>query len=226
MFSSSPHIINTAFDRVFVINLERRKDRWQQIVKELSRVGIQNYERFDAINPRFEEISPITYSAMQCAPWTTDRNQYLAGSCGCKFSHVEVVKLSLERGYNKILILEDDVKFNFFSSRNLKRALQELPEDWELLYFAGNNVHQPEPYKANISLVKRTFSTCAYAVNLRIGKIIESFAVNSGLEIDVYYADNIQARKRSYLIRPGIAKQRAGWSDIVGTKVNYGSLFR
>ena len=33
-------------DKVIIINLEHRKDRRQQIIKELKRVGIDNFEFF------------------------------------------------------------------------------------------------------------------------------------------------------------------------------------
>lgn len=43
-------------DKVFIINLEHRKDRRDQIIKELKRVGIENYEFFKAIKPTEEMI--------------------------------------------------------------------------------------------------------------------------------------------------------------------------
>ena len=42
--------------KVYIINLEHRTDRKQQIISELSRVGITNYEFFKAIKPTIETV--------------------------------------------------------------------------------------------------------------------------------------------------------------------------
>ena len=39
-------ILLMKIDKVIIINLEHRKDRRQQIIKELKRVGIDNFEFF------------------------------------------------------------------------------------------------------------------------------------------------------------------------------------
>ncbi len=70
------------FGGVVYINLERRKDRREQIEAELARLGISG-ERFEAI----------------------DRQP---GIVGCGYSHLEVLKLARQRGWRNVLILEDD----------------------------------------------------------------------------------------------------------------------
>jgi glycosyl transferase family 25 len=73
-------------DKIFYINLEKRKDRREEIEKELDTFGL-NYERFEAIEtPGF-------------------------GILGCGISHLSVLKLAKERKYKNILILEDDFTF-------------------------------------------------------------------------------------------------------------------
>ncbi len=43
--------LDNYFDRIFIINLEHRKDRWQNILKVLRDNNIIKYERFPGIIP-------------------------------------------------------------------------------------------------------------------------------------------------------------------------------
>jgi hypothetical protein len=65
----------------FVVNLERRKDRFESIKKEMEYIG-WDYEYFPAI----------------------DLNNHV----GCTKSHLEIIKLAKARGYKKVLVIEDD----------------------------------------------------------------------------------------------------------------------
>jgi glycosyl transferase family 25 len=73
-------------DRVFYINLDKRTDRRSEIEGELNSVGLQ-YERFSAIQHK------------------------TIGGVGCGRSHIGVLKLAKERGYKRIMVLEDDFTF-------------------------------------------------------------------------------------------------------------------
>ena len=65
----------------FVINLESRKDRLENIKFEMDYLG-WDFELFNAVN----------------------RNNYM----GCTLSHLEILKISKDRGYENVLIIEDD----------------------------------------------------------------------------------------------------------------------
>lgn len=86
----------------FVINLERRKDRLESIIKEMNWIG-WNFEVFNAI----------------------DTNSYM----GITFSHLEIFKISKERGYKKIMVIEDDSIF----MPNAKEILNKI-DDYILEY--------------------------------------------------------------------------------------------
>lgn len=73
-------------DKIFYINMEKRKDRRSEIELELNNFNLP-FERFEAI----------------------ETNGF--GILGCGKSHLAVLKLAKERGYENILILEDDFTF-------------------------------------------------------------------------------------------------------------------
>jgi hypothetical protein len=65
----------------FVINLETRPDRLENIKFELDYIG-WDYEVFNAVN----------------------RNSYM----GCTLSHLGIINIAKERGYNRVMVIEDD----------------------------------------------------------------------------------------------------------------------
>ena len=96
-------------DKIFIINLEYRTDRKEEIIKELKKHNIYNYEFFKAIRPGIQDI--IEWNNNYCdhvKKSFQDPNKFLyyqIGCLGCLKSHVEICKLALERNYKNILIL-------------------------------------------------------------------------------------------------------------------------
>ena len=101
-------------DRIFIINLKHREDRRENVVNELKKAKLENFEIFDAVQPKtIEEINNWNPNFVNEKPnWLrSDFLKFRLGSLGCLLSHVEIMKTSLERGYEQILILEDDAEF-------------------------------------------------------------------------------------------------------------------
>lgn len=94
--------------KVFVINLERDKDRWASISKQLDREGI-DFERFPGVDGRC-----LTEEELQMV-YRKDRALFIQGfelsraHIGCSLSHVYAYKAVVDRGIEMALILEDDV---------------------------------------------------------------------------------------------------------------------
>lgn len=86
MITHKRSIIYNFIDHVFYINLSHRNDRREHMEKLFQQFGIDEYERFEAI-----------------------QNDY--GILGCTKSHQMVYKIAKERGYKSILIFEDDFEF-------------------------------------------------------------------------------------------------------------------
>jgi len=141
---------------------------------------------------------------------------------GCLESHCNVIEESKRSGYKHILVLEDDVYF----VRN-PQSMPKLPETWDMLYLGGNVKHILGSLNENWSRVV-TWCTHAYYVNLQneelVTKILE--ARTSSLEIDEYYIRYIHPNFACYMVKPMMAIQKAGYSDIEGANVNYDFMQR
>ena len=212
--------MNSHFDKIFIINLDHRTDRWEQCLHELNKYEISNYERFSAIKPNLKDLPKNYYDRLEVP---TREESYKIGALGCKLSHYEIIKISKQRNYKQILILEDDFVFqnNFIS--NLNNSLKELTFDWHMLYLGGNNVKKPENIE-NCTYIHKsieTLTTHAYAMSNKIFDLCLKMMLESGCEIDVFYK-KLQKKFKIYCIYPSIIKQRESESDIfIGQKMNY-----
>ena len=207
-------------DRIFIINLEKREDRKQQMINEMEKYNITNYEFFKAIQPDMSDI--IEWNNKYCEHVKSDVlphkfNGYKIGCLGCLKSHLEVCKLSLSRGYNNVLILEDDTEF----IQNFNKLNQYNELKYDMLYLAGSHLGVKDKYLSNIYKVVGTYTTGSYCINKKTMQYIVDNIQGYEKEIDVFYANNIQPKFQCYCIIPHITQQRNGYSDIQQNNVCY-----
>lgn len=109
------------FDQIYVINLPYRRDRRQEMAEQLNEVGLS----FD---------SPAVQLFEASRPETADGFESI-GARGCFLSHLGVLRDACRRGFEQIVILEDDLNFTpDFRVRmsGVKSALEHV--DWSMFY--------------------------------------------------------------------------------------------
>lgn len=217
--------LNSYFDKIFVINLDERKDRWKNMQKELHKHNITNYIRFPAVKPKLDSIQKSEYTK-----FVKKENRYIIGSIGCKRSHQRIIQIAKTKGYSKILILEDDITLANNIHDVFNKALKQINNnniEWDMLYFSGWHRERLTPVTKNVGKVNRTLCTHSYAVNKSgYDKIL--YYLNSkkvGLEIDILYAKFLQ-KDKCFCLTPSVTFQQSGFSDIKGENVvwNKGNL--
>ena len=211
----------TDFQHVFVINLSRRPDRYEQFNATYDKSGMPwTVERYDACDYRGKS-PPI---------WFGSRAN--AGAYGCWRSHRQILELALNNHWENVLIFEDDCTFVPGAKEILEAALSELPDDWGFLYLGGQYHHrtlEPSfkirwPFLASDHLARayNLNRTHAYAVNRRYVKTILDFLNRNNLNgrpahIDHQYGCLQESGEVPvYCVYPFICGQRAGSSDVGG----------
>lgn len=121
-----PSFTNTIVDKVYVINLDKDKDRLERIDTQLRRYGIA-YERFPAILGSTVGSSHPAFSGF-CNSFCTDSMK------GCALSHTSIWKEMVEKNYKAVLILEDDAILTDDFDARLKAAWYQVPDDYDVLY--------------------------------------------------------------------------------------------
>ena len=197
-------------DRIIYINLDHRKDRKEEIEKELEIMSLkQNSERFEAIHKK-------------------------PGIVGCGYSHLEVLRLAKQRKYRNVLILEDD--FTFLVTKEelefeLKRFFEKVKEfDICMLAYNVNEWQETEFNFVKKALNVQTAS--AYIVNERFyDKLITLYEEDiPTLEMTgmhwIYANDQcwkkLQHAALWYCFSHRLGRQRPSYSDNSQTFQDYG----
>lgn len=229
-------LFDTYFDKIFVINLDSRPDRWKSMVEELERAGIKNYERFSAVRiTDYKTIPPNLYQHCHFSPLAKN-SKYHIGMVGCKLSHISVIRIAKSRGYNRILILEDDVIFLPNPGKILEKTISQVSK-WDMLYLGATFLRANSflEGKPNVAKVNGALTTSSYALDNSNGifDFILKYLPVYGSEVDVFYAYNIhmepqqlyaherkyriteEASYQTYMTLPFIARQGFSKSDII-----------
>lgn len=191
----------------FVINLESRPDRLEQIQFELDYVG-WDYEVFKAIN----------------------KNSYM----GCTLSHLSIINIAKERGYDRVLVIEDDCSFMPY----VKTFIEDLENQIDGIEFGVMNLSPTLNRPMNISerysmlldltnlpdkpneRMTETFATNILVYDVSSFELVESIKENafrSGefvLPIDEHLVRNVYSKLQSYCPVLPIAPQKNSYSDV------------
>ena len=190
--------VNDFFNKVILINLDRRVDRLKDVTQELDDLEI-SYERISAVDAVKLGITPKD---------------------ACRASHIK----ALEMAEGNTLILEDDATFMPNFLENFTKFIENLPRHWDIIYL-GAYIGTSEPVNNHMVRGLITSSTHAYSINpKRMTEMLE-MARNTTDHIDVAYA-NEHPRMKAYVAQPTLVKQKPSFSDLLLKDVDYLSWYK
>ena len=144
--------LNSFFDKVYVITLSRAADRHEHMKQELA--GLR-YDFFLGKDKQQFSVEELKRRNIYNEALAKKNHRYgkpmPPGMIGCSWSHAEVYKTIIREGYQRTLILEDDAVIDNRAIGLWPQVLQELPPDWELLYFGFAEKEKTPP----LAFVKR-----------------------------------------------------------------------
>jgi GR25 family glycosyltransferase involved in LPS biosynthesis len=119
-------LLSLNFDKVFLVNLDRRPERLRHALHELSLAGIHGAERVSAVDGQAYEL------------YIEGKPQLTPGMIGCYQSHYRLITEAYRNGYESICVFEDDVTFSPGFTRYMEKAIKQLPADWQFVYLGCN----------------------------------------------------------------------------------------
>jgi hypothetical protein len=188
----------------FYINLDHRTDRRQEFEGEIERMGL-SCERFPAIKHR-------------------------SGIVGCGYSHIAVLKEARARGYEAVLIFEDDYQFlvekdTFWS---IMDAIKDIKYD---VIMIGYGLQRSAPHSEHLLKVLDAQTTSGYIVHSRMYDTLIDLNEHAVVELIhtgkhwIYALDQIWKRLQPtsdwFATKVRIGKQRASYSDIANKFMDY-----
>jgi GR25 family glycosyltransferase involved in LPS biosynthesis len=231
-------MLNNLFEKVYLINLDKRKDRYEKFLKisEKYNFSFERISAFDGpllLNNNFtygnKKISFIRNEFYKHEPGNlfgieNYHDRYFKGQVGCLISHLEILKLAQKNNYNSILVLEDDVAFSDDFEQKVKNLYENFPKEWDMFYLSGSLVKEGEKFNYYSELIS-THTTHSYAVNSSAYKIlIKLLETNMFIKpVDSCYV-SIQESIKSFIAMPFLAYQESGFSDIHNSQASYDSI--
>ena len=110
--------------KVYIINLDKDKDRLENMIRQLESYGIKNYTRIPAIYGK--EIVNLKKFGKSLRP----------SEIGCYLSHIKTMQKIMEDGVEKALILEDDVVLTEWFPK-INEIINTLPKNFDMCW-VGN----------------------------------------------------------------------------------------
>lgn len=200
------------FDKVFLINLDKRKDRLERCFSLFEKHNVSDLiERFPGVIP-----DPNGY-----IPSTPETEKIKLPLYGCLLSHIEIIKKAKENKWKSVLVLEDDVEF--INVENIDKAIDQLfKKKWSLFYM-GTNLHVPlKRGDENLLILKKGFATHAIAYHEDFyDHYLEAHERGEIKIIDVWLAENGQENFNCYCTYPITAIQVSNHSDIHDAFADY-----
>ncbi|XP_035510338.1 procollagen galactosyltransferase 1 [Morone saxatilis] len=185
------------FDEVFMINLQRRTDRRERMLRALHEQEI-TCKVIAAVDGKAMNISEVHAMGIHMLPGYSDPyhgRPLTKGELGCFLSHFNIWKEIVERRLHTSLVIEDDLRFEVFFKRRLMNLMSELEHeglDWDLIYIGRKRMQVDHPEKAvpNIhNLVEADYSywTLGYMISLQgAEKLLKAEPLKRILPVDEF----------------------------------------
>ena len=175
---------NINWDNIFIINLKRRIDRKENIIKKLQEQNIINYEFIEAIDGTEQSI---------IEKFTESKNNIktqiiTAGHFACLLSHIKAIKLAKSRNYSSIMVLEDDV---YFCKNFLDKLSNLMIPKYDMIYLGGI-ISKKKLFFNDWIRCSNIMGAYGYILTSNLFDIVLEELENLIQYVDIYYMRNIQ----------------------------------
>ncbi|HRH60361.1 MAG TPA: glycosyltransferase family 25 protein [Chitinophagaceae bacterium] len=128
--------LNNYFDKIYVITLHRATERHEKIRTALR--GL-NFEFFPGADNKEFSVEALKAEGVYDEALAIEHHRYSKpmnpGMLGCTISHKMVYEDVIKNNYQRVLIFEDDVQPAAANIAAFPEITEELPDDWDVVYF-------------------------------------------------------------------------------------------
>lgn len=198
---------------IYVLNLKEREDRKKHILEELQKIDCSN----------FKLIESVDGNSIQ------NPTKLKNGMFGLIQTYFKIYEDWKKENCDNILIIEDDCTFISDFNNKLKIYVENIPKNWEMMYFGGNhNYHMgKKTLKINDYCVKLNSTYSAHCLILK-AYVFEDLILNLkklNIENDVMLA-NLQSKYNAYSPSNKLTSQIPNFSNIEGKYVDYNWIIK
>jgi collagen beta-1,O-galactosyltransferase len=162
-------------DKIYLINLRRRPDRLAKMEACFEELGI-DFELVEAVDGKTIDEDFLEREGVGMLPGYEEpyskRQTLTYGEIGCFLSHHRIWRDVIDKGYQRVLVFEDDIRFEQDFVKKMDAMYTELVRlrlDWDLVYLGRKILETAdEKFLEGSDLLLRpdyTYWTLAYALN-------------------------------------------------------------
>ncbi|KAF7243946.1 Procollagen galactosyltransferase 1 [Varanus komodoensis] len=182
---------------VFMINLKRRVDRRERMLQTLYEQEI-DCKVIEAVDGKAMNSSQVEAMGIKMLPGYKDPyhgRPLTKGELGCFLSHYKVWQEIVERGLEKSVVFEDDLRFEIFFKRRIMNLMYDLEEeglDWDLIYIGRKRMQvehseKAVPHVRNLVEADYSYWTLAYIISLQgAQKLLGAEPLSKMLPVDEF----------------------------------------
>lgn len=198
-------------DHVYAINLESSKDRRKNIELQCHSIGT-HFERWEAIDGVAEDVDWV--------PNENNEGGWTQGAAGLVHTTANIIRDAKEKGYETIMIMEDDIVFHKGAYKEAKEKFGILPEDWELFHLAAQHYKSPKRYGPLLQL-GGAWSCQIYIIHERAFDEYLEWLELVDRPIDSITSKVFHPKGLSYSTNKDLIRTIPNWSTIRKTNINY-----
>lgn len=201
------------FEHTYLINIEKRKDRLENSLKECEKIGITP-EIFPAITP---------YKDMKWIP-NDSPEIWNKNSAALVHSTIAIIKDAIKNKYENILILEDDVVFRNNSKQVIDNFKFPIDPTWAMIHFGTMDEVKPITIDSKFTRLKKSYCCHMYAINSLVYEDYLYYLEQVNQPIDWITAYIFQPFGKCFGLIDPIAFQKPNYSNIREKEVNYTTI--
>lgn len=200
----------------FVVSLPERQDRRDALAANWTELGIR-YQIVPGVRLGAEDVRWAEMKGMEAYGNPANlRGDYIPRAVGCKRAITNALREFLATGKAHGLICEDDCRWRAGVGGHIRRALLDLPRDWDMLYFSASRrkPHLPETSRL-MRLTGARMSTAILWTRHAAERAATALEI-SDKECDVTL-EGLHAEMKAYAVHPMPAYQGFSKSSITGS---------
>jgi len=167
----TPEKTKLGLDNIYLINLERRVDRYDRMKYNLDMIGV-DFQLVPAVDGKKIDDNYLIQNNIKMLPEFSEPyhgRPLTYGEIGCFMSHYNIWQDIVASEYETVLVFEDDIRFEPYFVQKLDHLMAELrtiPEKWDLVFLGRKILHNSEePWldsSSQLVMVDYTYWTLSY----------------------------------------------------------------
>lgn len=140
--------MKTSFDKIYVLHLATDTFRYKTLTYQFEQLGLDYEIWWTSKRPFSTDIALKCFGDTIRTEFYDGYSQDVYGNVfNCTFEHYSIIKQAFERGFENILICEDDINFKANIKDYIEYVFNNLPENYSLIKYYCTDLNDRQFYQ-------------------------------------------------------------------------------